>query len=415
MATKSRPAARRTRKAKRSSASARTASGRRKKRSAPKDPLARAKALAERGAFGEAILAAEALLDADPRQWPARRFIAHVLWQCGHAKEAMQFFESAIMTAPDKASVQIELASTLALAAQKSAFMTDRAIALAEKTMARHGPTVALLLHVSGLHFRRGAKFEALATAERAVSLFPDSRPARQNLSVALLMCGREADALAAYAATLKPYRARPSAGGAKVPRQYAKLAAGYDDNALHQLFSERMATFIADTIGSTADARVLDAGCGTGLLGTHLKAARLTGIDLSSDMIEKARTRNVYHQLIEGDLVGAMAKLRDRFDLVVSSCVLYHIADLSPFFRESARLLVPGGRLFFSVDPAPDDMDIGESVPGEYAHSRAYLRRLAAEHGLSEAAIAVMGHRATPGFWCAFRKGSLENAADAT
>ena len=92
--------------------------------------------------------------------------------------------------------------------------------------------------------------------------------------------------------------------------------------------------------------------------------------------------------ELVEGDLVQAMAARTDSFDLVASTCVLYHIADLAPFFREAARLLVPGGHLFFSVDPAPDSMDIGVSSPGEYAHSRAYLRRLATKTGFAETAI---------------------------
>jgi predicted TPR repeat methyltransferase len=90
-------------------------------------------------------------------------------------------------------------------------------------------------------------------------------------------------------------------------------------------------------------------------------------------------------------------------------------MADLAPYFRQAARLLEPGGNLFFSVDPAPDDMEIGESGPGEYAHSRSYLRRCAAETGFSEVAIAVMGHRATPGFWCAFRKEPMENTLHGT
>ncbi len=101
------------------------------------------------------------------------------------------------------------------------------------------------------------------------------------------------------------------------------------------------------------------------------------------------------------------MAKRTDRFDAVVSSCVLYHIADLAPFFRETARLLAPGGHLFFSVDPAPDSMEIGVSGLGEYAHSRAYVRRLAAEMGFVGVIIKIMEHRTYPGFWCAFRRAS--------
>jgi hypothetical protein len=49
--------------------------------------------------------------------------------------------------------------------------------------------------------------------------------------------------------------------------------------------------------------------------------------------------------------------------------------------------------------------MDIGVTTPGEYAHSRRYLRRLAAETGFAEVAIKIMEHRVYPGFWCALRR----------
>ena len=99
------------------------------------------------------------------------------------------------------------------------------------------------------------------------------------------------------------------------------------------------------------------------------------------------------------------MARRTDQFDIIASAVVLYHIVDLTPFFREAARLLVPGGHLFFSTDPAPDSMEFGMSGPGEYAHSRRYLRKLAAETGFAEISIKLMPHRGNPGFWCAFRR----------
>ncbi len=44
-------------------------------------------------------------------------------------------------------------------------------------------------------------------------------------------------------------------------------------------------------------------------------------------------------------------------------------------------------------------------TAEGEYAHSRRYVRRLAAESGLEEVAIKIFEHRFYPGFYCAFRK----------
>ena len=49
--------------------------------------------------------------------------------------------------------------------------------------------------------------------------------------------------------------------------------------------------------------------------------------------------------------------------------------------------------------------MEIGVSGEGEYAHSRAYVRRLAAATGFAEIAVRIMAHRGNPGFWWAFRR----------
>src|SRR3546814_6752733 len=53
------------------------------------------------------------------------------------------------------------------------------------------------------------------------------------------------------------------------------------------------------------SDLDILDAGCGTGLCGLLLKprARKLTGVDLSPGMIEKAQERGVYDELVAAEL----------------------------------------------------------------------------------------------------------------
>ncbi len=140
---------------------------------------------------------------------------------------------------------------------------------------------------------------DTLALADVTLRLFPNPVPVNSvrhihmHRSLALLNLGRMEESVAAYAlGMLKPYDPKTPAGSASLVEAYAKLAVGYDDNALHQSFSQRMAAFIAETIGTTAGKRVLDAGCGTGLLGTHIKAAHFVGLDQSSAMLAKARAQ---------------------------------------------------------------------------------------------------------------------------
>jgi predicted TPR repeat methyltransferase len=70
------------------------------------------------------------------------------------------------------------------------------------------------------------------------------------------------------------------------------------------------------------SEASVLDAGCGTGLVGGHLAAlgvGRLVGFDLSAEMLRRAHERGVYDELHQGSLLDPLPFEAGRFDAVVS------------------------------------------------------------------------------------------------
>ena len=75
---------------------------------------------------------------------------------------------------------------------------------------------------------------------------------------------------------------------------------------------------------GSTAT--VLDAGCGTGLVGVSLRVlgvGRLVGFDLSAAMLHRAAERGVYDELTQGSLLDPLPYPVASFDAVVSVGVL--------------------------------------------------------------------------------------------
>ena len=93
--------------------------------------------------------------------------------------------------------------------------------------------------------------------------------------------------------------------------------------------------------------ARVLEAGCGTGLLleGVAAVADRVYGCDLSPGMIAKARDRG--HPVAVGS-VTALPFADASFDLVYSLKVLAHVPDLGAALAEMARVVCPGGHVVF-------------------------------------------------------------------
>lgn len=104
----------------------------------------------------------------------------------------------------------------------------------------------------------------------------------------------------------------------------------------------------------------VLDVGCGTGALSEQLLAAlpdcRLTGIDLSSAMVERARIRLAARaEVIEGD--AERLPFRDEsFDLVVCNDSFHHYPDPDRAAFQMWRVLLRGGTLVMgdTWQPAP-------------------------------------------------------------
>jgi demethylmenaquinone methyltransferase / 2-methoxy-6-polyprenyl-1,4-benzoquinol methylase len=92
---------------------------------------------------------------------------------------------------------------------------------------------------------------------------------------------------------------------------------------------------------------RVLDAACGTGDLALAGVAAggRVTGLDFSERMLERAQRKAPELEWIRGDVL-ALPFADGSFDAVTIGFGIRNVADLEAGLRELARVLRPGGRL---------------------------------------------------------------------
>lgn len=91
---------------------------------------------------------------------------------------------------------------------------------------------------------------------------------------------------------------------------------------------------------------RAIDLGCGTGRTGTWLRArrvARIDGVDLTPEMLDVARGRNIYEDLCIAD-VSATGRPGGAYDLAITCLVDEHLPDLRPLYREASRLVRRGG-----------------------------------------------------------------------
>jgi len=149
----------------------------------------------------------------------------------------------------------------------------------------------------------------------------------------------------------------------------YAHWASSYDEEMLaNDLQSYKSVTRASLEVLSAVDMpmdadpfRVMDAGCGTGLLGQHFLESlqsserrpprvHLLGVDLSPEMLRLAKEKGCFDELHEGDLRGVQAFAASSFDLIISSGVFLtgHCGPetLGPLLD----CLRPGGVAVFTV-----------------------------------------------------------------
>jgi len=144
--------------------------------------------------------------------------------------------------------------------------------------------------------------------------------------------------------------------------REIAKFdqqAAGWWDlqgpsRALHDLNPQRLA-FVQERI-TLKGARVLDLGCGGGILSEALarEGAVVTAIDLSAEQIDVARLHALesgvevdYQQCASRDLAERMPQA---FDAITCMEMLEHVPDPAAILADCRLLLKPGGKLFLST-----------------------------------------------------------------
>ena len=123
----------------------------------------------------------------------------------------------------------------------------------------------------------------------------------------------------------------------------------------LHQLNPLRLGWI--ETVVSLKGLRVLDVGCGGGILADSMarKGANVLGIDLASKALKvaqlhalEAQTQGVSYQEISAE---ALAKEQPgSFDVVTCMEMLEHVPDPSSIVNACSTLVKPGGYVFFST-----------------------------------------------------------------
>jgi len=123
---------------------------------------------------------------------------------------------------------------------------------------------------------------------------------------------------------------------------------------ALHELNPARLG-YVAQRV-SLRGARVLDVGCGAGLLSEALarEGAQVVALDLAPELVEVAKLHllesglQVDYRLVSVEALAA--EMPAGFDAITCMEMLEHVPDPGSVLEACAALLKPGGKLFVST-----------------------------------------------------------------
>lgn len=313
-------------------------------------------------------------------------------------QEAVTVLQQAVAADPAQTDAWFALGLSLEAQAQwaGAAAALEQGLALA--------PTRADLWMACGrCHANAGRMDAALNAFERVLEIDPGTAAAWSARGGVLRDLGRldeagrcfeKAIALGADAELHAYYLAAVRGAGspAAPPRAYVETlfdqySVDFQAHLVDQLHYRGHEWLLRPLIVSRSRYRsVLDLGCGTGLCGPLIApfADAIDGVDLSAAMLAQARALGVYRELVHEDLTTFLAQTSRRADLVLAADVFIYVGELDAVFDAVRRLLEPGGCFAFTVELAPDSDDFSLLPSLRYAHSEAYIRRLAGLHGFS-------------------------------
>jgi SAM-dependent methyltransferase len=137
----------------------------------------------------------------------------------------------------------------------------------------------------------------------------------------------------------VRHYRTLPVVDG------YREWAAHYE-STVHDEMDLRLLERLR-TVPWAETTSALDLACGTGRIGRWLRsqgARVIDGIDLTSEMLDQARTKDVYRSLRIGNVVDTHLP-RSSYALVTQALADEHLPDLVPLYKEAARVATANGR----------------------------------------------------------------------
>ncbi len=172
----------------------------------------------------------------------------------------------------------------------------------------------------------------------------------------------------------------------------YSRFSGFYEKNMCEDLEYQgpsRLNEILEEALADTGNLDILELGCGTGLAAGYLRprANRLTGIDLSQEMLDQAAKTGHYDQLQMAEITAFLGAGADLYHLIVACDTFIYFGDLSQVLVPAAARLHSHGWMVFTCELGEgDSFKLTDS--GRYTHSEKHVRTVAASSGFAVAGL---------------------------
>ena len=295
------------------------------------------------------------LLDVEPGNLDAHINYAAFLHRQKRLAEALEEYRKAVIINPDLPETNYNLALVL-----KDADEKEEALALLFKTLEKLPEKLEISQAISEtllLLHRGGQKEYAEKIAANWVKSYPENHFARHVLAA---LTGEKIETDKIYTENL-----------------FELFADNYE--LVMSLLDYSVPMAMGRILGN-AQGTIVDLGCGSGLAGKALKTPQnqIIGVDISQKMLEKAKEKNIYSDLI-CMYIADYLKTRPCADYFIAADVFNYLGDLSEIIA-----LLKNKKICFSVETSAECPDYQLSSSGRYLHNPEYIQKLLQENGFS-------------------------------
>jgi predicted TPR repeat methyltransferase len=316
----------------------------------------------------------------------------------GQLDTAVSYYKKSLAIKPDFAEAHYNLGFSLHRLGQLDAAVRSykKVVAIKPDYAEAHNNKILSVIYL----FTKGQIPDAIDILEALIKDNPNDALLFNMIGGCYVIQGKPDMAIKCYqkALTIKPDYSVPQhmlnalTGNTSTepPKEYVKnlfddYAERFDDSLIKQL-GYKLPFLIKELILKLDPPRnkfkkVIDLGCGTGLTGKELRdiSNNLTGIDISSNMVDKTRELDVYDHLIVGDIADILSSSNEKYDLFIALDVLVYIGEVTKIFKTVRQCCNKNALFIFSIETQEED---GYCLlkSARYAHSDDYILNVASD-----------------------------------